>query len=238
MSELRDILVIDIETVSGYSSFEEVPEGLRHHWLRKASFLKKDEERAPEELYFERAGIYAEFGKVIVIAVAVFDLTKEHRGLRVKSFASHDEQQLLADFAQFIEKSFDPERLRMCAHNGKEFDFPYLCRRLLVNGVKIPYALSLSGKKPWEVKHVDTMEMWKFGDYKSFTSLDLLTQVFGISSSKSDLDGSMVNHVYHRENGLERISEYCCQDVIATAQVYLRLKSLPVIPDESITRVP
>ncbi len=238
MPNLRDILIIDIETVSAYPSYDEVPEGLRDHWLRKASFIRNNDEKEPDDLYFDRAGIYAEFGKVIVIAVAVFDVKKESPSLRVKAFSSHDEKALLEEFATFLERQFDPERLTLCAHNGKEFDFPYLCRRLLVNGIAIPYALNLSGKKPWEVKHIDTMEMWKFGDYKSFTSLDLLTQIFGISSSKADLDGSKVNQVYHREDGLDRIAEYCCQDVIATAQVYLRLNTLPVIPNELIIRVP
>ncbi|MEM9328562.1 MAG: 3'-5' exonuclease [Bacteroidota bacterium] len=238
MSNLRDILVLDIETVSGYPTFDEMPEGLKSHWLRKAGFLRNEDEKPLEELYFDRAGIYAEFGKIIVIAVGIFDVSKGDTALRVKSFHAHDEKSLLLEFVMFLRERFDQDRLTLCAHNGKEFDFPYLCRRLIIHGIPIPSVLSLSGKKPWEVKHIDTMEMWKFGDYKSFTSLDLLTHLLGISSSKSDMDGSKVNQVYHEEDGLTRIAEYCCQDVEATAQVYLKLNTLPTIPNELITRVP
>lgn len=236
---LRDILVLDIETTGTKSSFNELTEPLQHHWERKATFIRNEEEVSAEELFEQRAAIYAEFGKVIVIAVGIFHETKDKQtGLRITSFQGDDEKQLLEQFADFLTQKFDQKKLKLCAHNGKEFDYPYLCRRMLVNNVPIPSALNQSGKKPWEVNHLDTMDMWKFGDKKSFTSLDLLTTLFGIPSSKSDIDGSKVHHVYyHEKNGLQRIAEYCRRDVMATAQLYLRLNQLPLIENGSITYV-
>lgn len=237
--KLRDILVIDIETASQAKSLDELSGPLQEHWHHKSQFIRNDDDLLPEQQFFQRAGIYAEFGKVITIAVGIF-----HRGedgelsLRVKSFSNHDEYELLKEFKTFLVKKFDPESIRLCAHNGKEFDYPYLCRRMLVNDLAIPEVLNLTGRKPWEVQHVDTMELWKFGDRKNFTSLNLLTSLFGIPSSKSNIDGSKVNQVYyHEEQGLERIATYCCGDVVATAQLYLRLNNMPLIPESHITIV-
>ncbi len=238
MAALEDILVIDIETISGTSRFEELSAAMQHQWSRKASFLRNDQGLSDAELFFDRGAIYAEFGKVIVIAVGIIRGGDADRTLRIKSFASHEEKELLQEFADFLSARFDPQRLSLCAHNGKEFDFPYLCRRLLINGIPIPDVLDLSGKKPWEVHHIDTMELWKFGDRKNFTSLDLLTEIFGIDSSKSDMDGSQVNRVYYEEDGLERIAEYCKRDVVATAQLYLKMNCLPTIPEDRITILP
>ena len=234
-NHLQNFLVIDIETVSGSENIEELPTKLQQHWEYKANTLKNPDEKTPKELYQDRAAIYAEFGKVVVIGLAFFYEAKGKPALRVKSMASHNEQILLLDFKNFIESKFDQYRLKLCAHNGKEFDFPYLCRRMLINDIKIPGPLNIAGKKPWEVPHIDTMELWKFGDWKSFTSLNLLTTIFDIPSSKTDLDGSMVNKTYYEEkDGLERIEEYCRRDVIATAQLYLRLNNLPLIEEQQI----
>ena len=155
--------------------------------------------------------------------------------LRIKSFASDDETELLSSFKSLLEKKFDQNKLMLCAHNGLEFDFPYLCRRMIKNGIKLPLCLDIAGKKPWEVNHIDTMELWKFGDRKSYTSLDLLAAIFDIESSKDDIDGSMVNEVYYENKQLERIAHYCMQDVLVTAQLFLKLNCLPVIPEENIT---
>ncbi|MEM9894829.1 MAG: 3'-5' exonuclease [Bacteroidota bacterium] len=232
---LKDFLIIDIETASGNEDLENLSPALQKHWDKKSAFIKNSEEKSASELYHERAAIYAEFGKVIVIAIGFYHKKNEHTCLRVRSLASHDEEQLLSDFKDFIETHFDQDNLRLCAHNGKEFDFPYLCRRMLVNGIKIPWALNLSGKKPWEVNHVDTMELWKFGDWKNFTSLELLTTLFDIPSSKTDMDGSMVSKTYYQEeDGLEKIASYCRRDVVATAQLYLRLHNLPIVAEDNI----
>ncbi len=235
--QLKNILLLDIETVALESDYKDISQGLKKHWERKAGFLRNEDELTDEELFKERAGIYAEFGKVIVIAFGFFHEENEETKFRVKALAGNDEKMLLQDFKEVLLK-FDQVDLRLCAHNGKEFDFPYLCRRMLINDIKLPDVLNTSGKKPWEVNHLDTLEMWKFGDRKSYTSLDLLTTIFDIPSNKTDLDGSMVNKVYYEEeNGLNRIEHYCMGDVIATAQLYLRLKSLPVIAMENITIV-
>lgn len=236
---LKDVLVIDIETASQNRSFQDLTPKLQAHWIRKTSFLRNDEQFTPDELYDKRAAIYAEFGKIIVISVGFFyEKADSELGLRITSFSDHDEKKLLDKFRTFLKAKFNPAKLRLCAHNGKEFDYPYLCRRMLVNGLALPQSLDLTGKKPWEVLHLDTMEMWKFGDRKSFTSLDLLTAVLGIASSKSDIDGSMVNEIYYGEDtGLDRIAFYCRGDVVATAQVYLRLRGLPLIKEQNIITV-
>ena len=189
-------------------------ERLKTQWSRKAGFLKREENQTDEDLFNERAGIYAEFGKIVCIAVGKFvDLESGETVLKTRAYAGHDEKTLLADFKTMIERH-DPVSLKLCAHNGKEFDFPYLCRRMLINDVTLPPALNLSGRKSWEVQHLDTMEMWKFGDYKHFTSLDLLAAIFNIPSSKGGIDGSQVNKVYYHENDLVKIRDYCLRDVI------------------------
>ena len=237
-NHFQDFLVIDIETVSGNGNAGTIPEQLFKHWERKAEFIRNPEEKSAEELYEDRAAIYAEFGKVIVIGMAIFHEHKGKPAMRVKSIASNDEKELLLEFKNFIEGKFDQDNLKLCAHNGKEFDFPYLCRRMLINDIKIPWSLNMSGKKPWEVNHIDTMELWKFGDWKSFTSLDLLTTVFNIPSSKTEMDGSKVSKTYYQEkDGLKKIEEYCKRDVIATAQLYLRLNNLPLIGEQQVQMV-
>jgi DNA polymerase elongation subunit (family B) len=229
--DLHNLMVLDIETVPQYSTFEQVPEPLQKLWDLKTQFKRKEE--TPEEFY-QNAGIWAEFGKIICISVGIFS-SGRNTGLRVKSFASRDERVLLEKFAGLLVSQ--PASLILCAHNGKEFDFPYICRRMLINGLRIPSQLEISGKKPWEVNHLDTMELWKFGDYKSYTSLSLLAAIFNIPTPKDDIDGSMVGHVYWVDNQLERISAYCQKDVVATAQLLRRYRGEELITDECITIV-
>lgn len=234
-TDLRDIVFLDIETVACTDNFEMLDERLKTQWSRKASFLKRDEGITDEELFHQRAGIYAEFGKIVCIAVGMLHHKEGHGlSLRVKAFANDDEVKLLEEFSMMLSKT-DQNAIKLCAHNGKEFDFPYLCRRMLVNGLVIPAALNLSGKKPWETQHLDTLELWKFGDYKHYTALDLLAAIFNIPSSKSDIDGSQVNAVYYKEKNLEKIKTYCMRDVVVLTQLYLRMKSQPLIPESNIT---
>lgn len=234
-SRLKNLLILDIETVAQTCDFADLQPDLQKHWERKASFLRNEEEFSIDELFENKAGIYAEFGKVITVAFGIFHEKAGELGIRVKSFSNHDEQQLLTDIKTFLETKFDPELLRLCAHNGKEFDFPYLSRRMLIHGLKLPYVLDNAGKKPWEVNFLDTLEMWKFGDRKNYTSLDLLTTIFDIPSSKSDMDGSMVNKVYYSDkDGLDKITKYCERDVVATAQLFLKINALPIVKKENI----
>lgn len=219
---LEKLLFLDIETVAEHPAFDELSQRKQMLWEKKSSFFRDAEDKTADELY-ERAGIYAEFGKIVCIAVGYFHFFDNQTELRIKAFANEDESTLLVSFAKLIDQHFNSDETVLCAHNGKEFDFPYIARRLLVNGIPLPKPFQLSGKKPWEIKHQDTMELWKFGDHKNFTSLDLLAELFQVQSSKSDIDGSMVNHVYHQENDLPRITEYCKNDVAVLAQVYLKL---------------
>ncbi|MDH5604451.1 MAG: 3'-5' exonuclease [Cyclobacteriaceae bacterium] len=235
---LQDLLIIDIETVSTTWQYDSLDERLRKQWERKAQLIKNEEGKTPGELFLEKAGIYAEFGKIVCISMGFFTLKEGGKwSFRVKSVAHEDEKSLLTEFISYLSR-FDERTTCLCAHNGKEFDFPYLCRRLLINEMPLPTLLDNSGKKPWEVNFIDTMEMWKFGDWKSYTSLELLATLFGVDSSKSDMDGSMVSKVYYEENGLDKIAEYCAQDVIVTAQVYLKMAGLPTIEDENISVIP
>lgn len=233
-AELRDILFLDIETVGASESFSSLGERFKTLWARKAAFLKREEGQTTDDLFELRAGIYAEFGKVIVIAVGkYFDTENGELGFKTKYFAAEDEKELLTNFRIMLEK-LDPVNTRLCAHNGKEFDFPYLCRRMLINGMLPPALLNQTGRKPWDVTHLDTMDMWKFGDYKNYTSLDLLAALFNIETSKGVMDGSMVNEVFYKEKDLKKIAEYCVGDVVAIGQIYLKLKGLGLMKAENI----
>lgn len=212
----NQIIFLDIETVAQHPNYKDLPERLQRLWDKKAIQLTRDEEAKPEDIY-ERAGIYAEFGKIVCISIGYYE--NKLRKFRLKSFFGHNEKALLAAFAKMLNKYFNNESDLLCAHNGKEFDFPYIARRLLVNQIKLPKLLNIAGKKPWEIKHLDTMELWKFGDYKHYTSLDLLTAIFEIPSPKSDIDGSQVNEVYWKDGDVKRIAEYCQNDVLAIAQL-------------------
>jgi uncharacterized protein YprB with RNaseH-like and TPR domain len=224
--EIRDILFIDIETVANQFDYHQLDERLKVQWGRKANFFRRESVQTDEDLYHERAGIYAEFGRIICVAVGKF--AENESGelmLRTKAYYGDDEKALLTEFKNMLEK-FDQNTLRLCAHNGKEFDFPYICRRMLINCIPLPPSLNLSAKRAWEVPHLDTMEMWKFGDYKHYTSLDLLATIFNITSSKTDMDGSKVNSVYYQEKDLAKIKDYCLRDVAVLAQLFLKMKCI------------
>jgi DNA polymerase elongation subunit (family B) len=231
--DLQQVLVLDIETVPQYATYEEMPDIFKDLWEQKTRQKRSEGETAAE--YYPRAGIWAEFGKIICISVGMYNRQEGKTALRIKSFAGHDEFQLLAEFNDLLNKQ--APALTLCAHNGKEFDFPYLCRRMLVNSLEIPCQLHLSGKKPWEINHLDTMDLWKFGDYKSYTSLDLLAAIFEIPTPKDDINGSDVHWVYWKDQDLSRIKVYCQKDVLTTAQLLLRFKRMPLISEELITIV-
>ncbi|WP_226063439.1 3'-5' exonuclease [Kaistella polysaccharea] len=216
---LEKILFLDIETVPQFGHWDELAETDQYLWDKKTKFQRKDEFTA-EEFYQERGGIMAEFGKIICISVGI--LEKSER-LLIKSFYGDDEKKLLEEFGEI----FNRPKLRevvLCAHNGKEFDFPWIARRFLINGMRPPAPFQMFGKKPWEIPHLDTLELWKFGDYKSFISLELLAHVFGIPTPKDDIDGSMVSSIYHIEKDLFRIVQYCEKDVLTLANVFRRMR--------------
>lgn len=232
---LNNILFLDIETVSQYETYNHLPDDWKELWDLKAGILNRGREEETSESVYHRAGIYAEFGKIICISCGCIQGQGEERKLVIKSYCSDDEAKLLRDFSEMLQKwSGDAEKY-LCAHNGKEFDYPYICRRMVINGIEIPEALKIAGRKPWEIRHLDTMEMWKFGDYKSFTSLKLLAKVLGIPSPKDDIDGSQVNSVYWIDKDLDRIMEYCQKDVITLAQVLLRFQCEPQVKPENVS---
>lgn len=225
----ENVLFLDIETVSQFSKYEGLPEELKVFWDHKAQFIAHNETDTPSKLY-ERAGIYAEFGKIICISVA----TLRENQLRVKSFFNDDESVLLNEFADLLNKSYSKKESLLCAHNGKEFDFPYIARRMLINGITLPSILNIASTKPWEVKYIDTMELWKFGDYKNYTSLALLTTIFGINSPKDDIQGVDVRSVYWVDNNIDRIVTYCQKDVIAIVQLFLRYQGQSLLSEDCI----
>lgn len=233
-AELSSILFLDIETVPQYPGYSHCPEPLKKLWERKASNLRKEDGETPEDIY-NRAGIYAEFGKIICISTGVLRFgSGSNMKLFIKSYYSDDEKELLQPFSRMLTQNFNRTEHRLCAHNGKEFDFPYMARRMLINGIPLPDILNSQGKKPWEIAHIDTMELWKFGDFKSYTPLNLLTYAFGIPTPKDDIDGSMVWSVYWKDQDLERIVNYCQKDVVALTNVFLKMKGLETVEPDNV----
>ena len=231
-TKIGNILFLDIETVPGYPAYEDIPEHHRILWDKKAVYLKKDDE-TPEAVY-QRAGIFAEFGKIICISTGMIGVQDDKRVFRLKSFYSFEEKELLEAFADLVTRLNQKREIDLCAHNGKEFDFPFIARRMLVNGVKIPAILDTAGKKPWEVRHLDTLELWKFGDHKHYTSLDLLASLFNLESPKSDMNGSQVARVYWEDKDLKRIAEYCRRDVLTMTQIMLKFKGENILEDADV----
>ena len=216
-----EIIFIDIETVSAYPALEKAPHHEQTLWKIKESQLNSKVQDSP--ITYHKAGIYAEFGKIICICCGVLSQEDNTSFLKINTFASKDEKHLLEGFICILNNY--GKGLTLCAHNGKEFDFPYLCRRILVHGLKIPYVLKIAGKKPWEIKHLDTLDLWKFGDYKHYTSLDLLAWVFGLPSPKKEMNGGMVHEYFYKKRDLKSIRNYCENDLITLVCVYLHLSS-------------
>jgi len=235
VTAIGNILFLDIETVSQYATYGELSDVWKDLWSKKAEgLLRNSKELLTADLIYDKAAIYAEFGKIICISCGIIQGEGENRSMTIKSFFGDDERTLLKEFCDMLTKWSAGIQKYLCAHNGKEFDFPYLCRRMMINNECIPSLLMISGKKPWEVNLIDTMEMWKFGDYKTYTSLHLLSHVLGIPTSKDDIDGSMVGSVYWKDHDLARIVHYCQKDVITMAQVYLRMNREPLISSQNI----
>jgi 3'-5' exonuclease len=232
---VEDVLFLDIETVPAVESFELLEPKIQALWEKKSKQFRSPDQVARE--VYERAGIYSEFGRIICISVGLIK-GKNPFTLRLKSFYGEDEKLVLSDFSAMLTRFCKTNKeATLCAHNGKEFDYPYIARRMIINGLVIPEILDNSGKKPWEVRLLDTMDLWKFGDYKNYTSLELLTSVLGISTPKDDIDGSMVASVYYTEKDPERIVRYCEKDVLAIVQVLLRFMRLPGIEEDKIESV-
>ena len=234
----ENILFLDIETVPEYESYDKLSSDKKELFALKTAYQRSSKNSQEEEIspkdFYEKAGIWAEFGKIICISVGYFTTQKKARVFRVKSFYGSKEKQILEDFKQLLEDHFSKAGHKLCGHNGKEFDFPYIARRMIVNRIDLPKKLNLFGKKPWEVPHLDTLEMWKFGDYKHYTSLKLLTTLLEIPSPKEDIDGSQVAVVYYQEKDLKRIVRYCEKDTIAVAQVFLRYNNEELLEEEEL----
>lgn len=232
--KLEHILFLDIETVPEHEHYASLDAASKLLWEAKTKYQRK-EEFTPEEFY-DRAGIWAEFGKIICISVGYFKITGASRKFRVTSFHGN-ETTILNDFKNLLETHFNKPQHLLCAHNGKEFDFPYIARRMVIHGIDLPSKLNLFGKKPWEVPHLDTLELWKFGDYKTFTSLKLMAHVLGIPSPKDDIDGSEVRDVYYNEKDIDRIIVYCEKDTITVAQILLKLRNEDLLITSEILSV-
>ena len=236
------ILFIDIETVPQTETLDRMPQELIHLWDEKTTQMKKrvPERYPPEttaESNFHEAGIFAEFGRIVCISAGYLYAKDAEWHFRVKSFCNEDEKQLLIDFAGLLMRFCNEPDSNICGHNVKEFDIPYIARRMLILGIQLPTILNIQGKKPWECKCLDTLEMWKFGDYKHYTSLKLLCAVFGVPTPKDDIDGSQIYQVYYQEKNIKRIALYCEKDVVATMQVFMRMSGLPGIKEENVEHV-
>lgn len=239
-NDLTKIMFLDIETVPAKADFSELSAELAHLWEEKYNLIQKrmpekySEETSPAEAFAKSAGIYSEFGKIVCISVGFIHFKGPEMFFRTKSFANENEAILLLDFATLLARFCNTREHTLCGHNIKEFDIPYICRRMLINSIPLPPVLNISGKKPWEIQFIDTLELWKFGDYKNYTSLKLLTAVFDIPTPKDDIDGSQVATVYYNENNLQRIALYCQKDVVATARVFLRMQGEKYFGDENV----
>lgn len=243
LKQLSNIIFFDIETVPLTEHLDQLPEALQSLWLSKFETIRQrkgdsfDCTISDDQNYFDHAGIYSEFGRVVCISVGIFAFEGDRLTLRLKSFASDDERQILTEFADILNSCSRRTTVQLCGHNIKEFDVPFVCRRMLINDVAIPTVINVAGKKPWEVPFIDTLEQWRFGDYKSYTSLKLLATILGIPTPKDDIDGSQVATVYYRELNLARISQYCQKDVLATARLYQKFNRLPLVADEDVVFV-
>ncbi|MGZ4035528.1 MAG: 3'-5' exonuclease [Bacteroidia bacterium] len=224
--KLRNVLFLDVETVPIAYKYKDLDPKIKPLWDAK---FRSQQTETPES-HYKKAGVFAEFSKIICISVGFFN----DETFRIKSFSGDDEKQILEDFSVLLNKHFNRKEHMLCAHNGKEFDFPFLCRRMLINGLKLPKILNISGKKPWEINHLDTMELWKFGDYKNYTSLNLLAIIFNIPTPKDDIDGSDVARVYWEEKNMTRIITYCQKDVLTVAQLLLRFMGEPLIENKNV----
>ena len=235
----RDILFLDVETASGVRHYSDLPERLKLLWNKKAQTITKDLSLNREEciqVYDEKAAIYAEFNKIICISVGYLAYDEDEIVLKVKSYFGDNEKEILKEFSSLLNVHYNNlKKYYLCGHNIKEFDCPVICRRMLIHDLELPKLLNLSRKKSWQVRHlIDTLEMWKFGDYKSYTSLNLLAALFNIPSPKDDLDGSMIKDVYYLDKNLERIKEYCQKDVTVLASIFLRMNNFPVLIEEEV----
>jgi hypothetical protein len=231
---LNNILFLDIETVPQEEHYNNLEDEMKELWQHKTQYQRK-EDYTPEDFY-ERAGIWAEFGKIVCLSVGYFVNKGDIRNFRVTSFFG-EEKKILKDFASLLNNHFNLTQHVLCGHNAKEFDIPFIARRMIINQMAIPNKLNLFGKKPWEISHLDTLELWKFGDYKHFTSLKLLTKILDIPSSKGDIDGSQVAKVYYVDKDIDRIVTYCEKDVIAVAQIFLRLRREDLLVEDEITHI-
>ncbi len=231
---LNNILFLDIETVPENEDFNTLDTELQELWEQKTKYQRKEEYSAEE--FYDRAGIWAEFGKIVCISVGYFVNKQDIRNFRVTSFFG-EEPAILKDFNNLLNNHFNQAQHLFCGHNIKEFDIPFLARRMIINNITIPNKLNLFGKKPWEIPHLDTLELWKFGDYKHYTSLKLMCKVLGIPSPKGDIDGSQVGQVYYVDKDIDRIITYCEKDTIAVAQVLLRLRQESLLIEDEIIHV-
>ena len=239
-NDLTKIMFLDIETVPAKADFSELSVELAHLWEEKYNLIQKrmpekySDETSAAQAFAQSAGIYSEFGKIVCISVGFIHYKGPEMFFRTKSFAGDDEVKLLSDFASLLARFCTSREHTLCGHNIKEFDIPYICRRMVIHGIALPSVLNISGKKPWEIQFIDTLELWKFGDYKNYTSLKLLTAVFGIPTPKDDIDGSQVAAVCYGENNIQRIALYCQKDVVATARVFLRMQGEKYFGDENV----
>jgi predicted PolB exonuclease-like 3'-5' exonuclease len=232
--QVEKILFLDIETVPQTYSYQDLDEKTRELFNAKTRF-SQSEEKSFEMLYNERGGILAEFGKIVCISVGMVRENNLNKTIRLKSFAHDDEETLLNQFKRLLDEHYNSPSHILCGHNAKEFDIPYICRRMLINGITLPSILDIAGKKPWEINHLDTLELWKFGDYKAFTSLALLCHVFQIPTPKDDISGADVARVYYEESDLPRIRHYCEKDVVALIQLFLKMKGDALVADDNIS---
>jgi uncharacterized protein YprB with RNaseH-like and TPR domain len=234
---LENLILIDIETVPQSPQFDLLDNGWKQLWEEKTQRSIPDFTSA-EEFYPQRAGVMAEFAKIVCISMGYFHKQGNVMQLRIKSFYGDDEKLLLQNFIATVNQiEAKNGKWSFAGHNIKEFDIPFICRRLLINSLPLPAYLNFQNMKPWDTNIVDTFQYWRFGDYKNYTSLKLLAAALGVPSPKDDIDGSMVAEVYWKEKNIDRIATYCQKDVLTTANIILRFKKMPLLKEDEVVIV-
>ncbi len=242
VSELKQMVFIDIETIRGKKTYNDViteNPALDDYWQTKHTQIREKEPLSyghiedSAEMYEKMAALYPEWGQIVCISIGQIKFDEDGNPIKftTKSFSGLYEKILLEEFNETASKIMSKyPRMQWVGHNIKGFDMPYIIKRSLINGVRVPNVFHLQKQKPWESQLIDTNDVWKFNGWNG-ARLGLLTEILNIPSPKQDMDGKMVSDVFWEDGDLNRISEYCEMDINATANVMLRISGMDIITD-------
>lgn len=210
------LLFFDIETVgiSNYlSGLRGINPGLHKYWSKIADYSRRTikglEDKSDEDLFIERAALVPEYNKIVAVSMG---FKMPDGSIKMMSKYGDDEKEILLGVKDVFDKC-DKSGFELCGHNIKHFDIPTLGKKYLIHEIPVPTLLPRYDTKPWNMKAVDTKDIWNFGNNRGFSSLELVCIAMGIESPKDDIGGSEVHKTYWAGDGLERIKDYCEKDV-------------------------